>query len=389
MKEEIVKRLPCKGTDIPEIECWLDQMALEGNFLADAEGRSWHFKKEEPKGTRYRLDAVSKKESGPSDEKLEDYRLLGWEYVLTYGRWYHIFRSDDPQAEELHTDQVVESYAFKRLESSLLITSIILIPLLVLQWYFIFGTIVDLVKYPVLSFMNFNIENLCYMLIVTLIWWCSFAKYRSFRQLRKSLGSGEVMKPSGELVLEGKRKWKKYFLPAFVLLVLALQFSFIPNKKDLNEAHGLKSLPTLDALKLGAAETDGSEAVMERSYTTYHNLLMKNKYKLQEEPETARYGVRGGPSLNAYYYEPKDSLLVKPLYRDLVKRYAKDETGAKESELTLLSHTGFDECIVSEGNGYQILAAREGSRILVIQYTGPGSLKAQAGILFHIVNTSA
>lgn len=387
MKEEIVKRLPCKETDIPEIECWLDQMALEGNFLLEAEGIFWHFKKGEPKSTRYRLDAVEKKESGPSDEKLEDYRSLGWEYVLTYGTWYyHIFRSDDPQAEELHTDQVVESYSFKRLEFSLLLASIILVLLPALQLYLLFGMIVDLVKYPVFSLMNPNAEYLSCTIILILIWWCSFMKYRRFRQLRKRLSEGEVMNPSAELVLERKRRTKKYFLPVCILIVLAVQFSFWPNRKDLSGVHGIKSLPTLDALNLGAVEPKGSEQAMEKSYTSYHNLLMKNKYKLQEESETAKYGVKGNIALNAYYYEPKDSFLVKPLYRDLLKRYAKDETGIKESDFIILNNTDFDECIFSEGNGYQILAAREGNRILVMQYAGPGSLKDKTEILFNIVN---
>ncbi|MEI3297794.1 DUF2812 domain-containing protein [Dysosmobacter welbionis] len=73
------------------------------------------FEQGEPKAVRYRLEPAGKKESCPDPERLAAYRSMGWEYVDTSGKSMHLWRCDDPDAPELHTDPETEAQAYDRL----------------------------------------------------------------------------------------------------------------------------------------------------------------------------------------------------------------------------------------------------------------------------------
>lgn len=116
MAEKKVKHVyrpcPCDRSDVEGMQSWLEDMAMEGLFLTE-DGEFcgvFTFERGLPGRVTYRLDVAQKRkprffDSGDdlSDEELEIYRAMGWEYLLRYGD-FRIYRSVDQNAPELNTE---------------------------------------------------------------------------------------------------------------------------------------------------------------------------------------------------------------------------------------------------------------------------------------------
>ena len=116
MSEKMVKYVhricPCSPCDVEGIQSWLEDMAAEGLFLAE-DGvfcGVFSFERKSPRKVKYRLDVAQKRkprflDSGDelTDEELELYRSMGWEYLLRYGD-FRVYRSTDRNAPELNTE---------------------------------------------------------------------------------------------------------------------------------------------------------------------------------------------------------------------------------------------------------------------------------------------
>lgn len=116
MSEELVKYAhricPCDPCDVEGIQSWLEDMAAEGLFLAE-DGvfcGVFSFERRTPGKATYRLDVAQKRkprflDSGDelTDEELELYRAMGWEYLLRYGD-FRVYRSVERETLELNTE---------------------------------------------------------------------------------------------------------------------------------------------------------------------------------------------------------------------------------------------------------------------------------------------
>lgn len=113
----MVKLMPGYVEDVAAWQARLEDLAAKGWFYVP----SWiwfgfaSFEWGMPKAVRYRLEPAAKKEKCPDWERRDTYRFLGWEYVDTIGKTMHLWRCDDPEAPELHTDPETEAQAYDRL----------------------------------------------------------------------------------------------------------------------------------------------------------------------------------------------------------------------------------------------------------------------------------
>ena len=113
----MVKLMPGYVEDVAAWQARLEDLAAKGWFYVP----SWiwfgfaSFEWGTPKAVRYRLEPAAKKEKCPDWERRDTYRFLGWEYVDTIGKTMHLWRCDDPEAPELHTDPETEARAYDRL----------------------------------------------------------------------------------------------------------------------------------------------------------------------------------------------------------------------------------------------------------------------------------
>ena len=85
---------PCDKSDVEGIQSWLEDMAAQGLYLVE-DGvfcGVFTFEQRLPGDTTYRLDVAQKRKprfldsgDGLSDEEVELYRSMGWEYLVRYG----------------------------------------------------------------------------------------------------------------------------------------------------------------------------------------------------------------------------------------------------------------------------------------------------------------
>lgn len=390
MKKEIMKRLPFTEINIPGIEAWLDQMALEGYFLIDTAGTSWYFAEGEPKNIRYRLDAVTEKGAMPSPEKREDYQAMGWNYVLTHRRMYHIFRADDPDTAELHSDGLVESLSLKRLEKSLG-ADLIIIALTVLFWFLLsMRTGHGLFRYPVLTLLTPDLR-----FVFMLFWsagciWNGYVSYQEMKKMRVCIAEGRTRELERKpLAAYPNEKFRRFYMPACFLIYVALSFLFRPYNAGIDEVLVTEKLPVLEVIETGEVRKKASWFPDSdiNYYKKYRNLLMAAHYELHETREvlSEEDGEGRETSLSGYYYEPRFASFTEAVYLDAVKKY----NGISRAEMGnhRLTDTGFDSCIFTETDGKQVLTVLDGKKILVLEYEGQSDLRDKTEVIKDILKS--
>lgn len=111
-KETFWDRLaPAMGFDTPAVQAWLEDRAARGQFL-DRYRWLCDFIPGEPKAVRYRLEPLARREKAPDQHRRELFEELGWQYVCTVRKSWHIWCCDDPSAPELFTEPETEGDAY-------------------------------------------------------------------------------------------------------------------------------------------------------------------------------------------------------------------------------------------------------------------------------------
>ncbi|MBR5262176.1 MAG: DUF2812 domain-containing protein [Oscillospiraceae bacterium] len=119
----VYRPIPCPRHDAEGMELWLEDMAAHGlHFEKDSFFMGLaSFLKGEPKKVRYRLEPTEKQLSVldthvPESEQLEFAEKYGWEFAGTSGQDYYIFRSENPDAREMHTDAEVRAISLAKIK---------------------------------------------------------------------------------------------------------------------------------------------------------------------------------------------------------------------------------------------------------------------------------
>ena len=179
--------------DIPAMESWLVQMAAQGlYFVRCSKGLLW-FRRDTPGAVRYRLDAISPLSPTPDLETFQQAREMGWLYVGKLGQ-FSLYRCDDPDAPELHTDPLTQSMTLELLEQSIrrnvsLCTPLFLLGIGMILAGFLGG------RPPVLQLVEssaaFSMLVSLLLDLIVLVW--LLLQCRRFCRLRRSLREGNPM----------------------------------------------------------------------------------------------------------------------------------------------------------------------------------------------------
>jgi hypothetical protein len=144
MVRTVYKLRPAAYLRIAEHESWFSDMAAKGCHLKKPGLHFAKFVKGEPKNTRYRIEASSRKRIEP--EQIQGNSEKGWNYVGGY-QYFHVFSSPaELNAPELHQDPAQYSSQLKEVEShlsakaSISFFGLFLMMLLVGSFWFMDGT---------------------------------------------------------------------------------------------------------------------------------------------------------------------------------------------------------------------------------------------------------
>lgn len=220
-REKLIRKfLPVEPFDMRGLAEWFSAMAAQGLYLVKL-NQDWAcFRPGPPQtGARYALDVT-----GWADidrERNEAYAQMGWEYVATLPGLYYVYRSQDPDAPELHTDPVTQGWTLNRL-------------LRLRPWALIAGAVLLCIVYrsslaalfadpwsPV-RFVLLKTENALLWLVMTVSYLLYglvpvFRRRRALKALRRQLSDG--------IPLDDSRRWPRRFphllIDAGFLLLLA------------------------------------------------------------------------------------------------------------------------------------------------------------------------
>lgn len=114
MKNRMRQLIPDNRWDMGMIEGWLEDMAAEGWLLKKCGGRFAAFAHWEPRPCRFRLEPLSSRTQVQQEAAEELYAQLGWQRLCPLGEFL-VYYCLDPDAPELQTDPVAESWLVEKM----------------------------------------------------------------------------------------------------------------------------------------------------------------------------------------------------------------------------------------------------------------------------------
>lgn len=390
MRNTVYKLIPVDFVDIDRFEGWAEDMARRGLYLHHLTPFLFAaFQRGEPAPVRYRLEPRG---SFWSRESQNYCRSLGWEFVFHLGRWFDLYRNDDPEAPELHTDPVVHSYALDRISRSLRILTAVLVLCFV-------GELAALLlpyllsETPVLLLLDVSGISTLSMLVLFLLLGVEFRSLGSFFRLRRRLREG---------IVPGRQSWRSsarwYFgLLLFDLVLLAaliaspLVMRSVEWEGELAAAE--RPFPILELWELEgdpALEAVPSPITLEIFGYDSHNYVRRNWSLLAP----GRYEVdqhltgRGDyePRLDMLWYRLSLPCLASPLLDDLITRYSDLRYAPEHYTVTEPELPGFDRAVLVQDNRWpgQELFLQTGNVVIYLDYSGAQDLTGRPELLARL-----
>ena len=373
------------------IETYLSDQSARGRHLLSAK-LFVAFQVGEPRRAHYRLEFRPKDQpKGPDEAQRDLYGSFGWEYVCPYGG-SAVWRSYEENPPELHTDPQVEAALLeeltRKLRRSMPLCAVLILFACAMIGFSLFGH-----PQPVRYMVQFGTPlSLLFSLTLDLLLLAQcVSSYRSTRRLITRMKSGAPRPHQQKMSLYDHCSGVLYL--AILALVLVCSLTTTLNRTKRWEQNLADYAGPLPGVTLAQVEDDpGLVPVPFKSYRDgidYHNQLSFQstalapvQLEVREEGNIpgrvwAEDGREYNPSLKTEYYELSLPFLAEPLLddlrEDLLELYRFDAYTTQE-----LLDTPYDEAWVY-GLRYdtQVLAARLGNRVIVVEYRGEGDLLAQ------------
>ena len=390
MRNTVYKLIPVDFVDVDRFEGWAEDMARRGLYLHHLTPFLFAaFQRGEPAPVRYRLEPRG---SFWSRESQNYCRSLGWEFVFHVGRWFDLYRNDDPEAPELHTDPVVHSYALDRISRSLRILTAVLV------LCFVGELAVLLLPYllsdaPVLLLLDVSVIATLSILVLLLLLWVEFRSLGSFFRLRRRLRKG---------IVPGRQSWRSsarwYFgLLLFDLVLLAaliatpLVMRSVEWEGELATAE--RPFPILELRELEgdpALEAVPSPITLEIFGYDSHNYVRRNWSLLAPGQYEVDQHLTGSgdyePRLDMLWYRLSLPCLASPLLDDLITRYSDLRYAPEHYTVTEPELPGFDRAVLVQDNRWpgQELFLQAGNVVIYLDYSGAQDLTGRPELLARL-----
>ena len=390
MRNTVYKLIPVDFVDVDRFEGWAEDMARRGLYLHHLTPFLFAaFQRGEPAPVRYRLEPRG---SFWSRESQNYCRSLGWEFVFHVGRWFDLYRNDDPEAPELHTDPVVHSYALDRISRSLRILTAVLVLCFV-------GELAALLlpyllsETPVLLLLDVSGISTLSMLVLFLLLGVEFRSLGSFFRLRRRLREG---------IVPGRQSWRSsarwYFgLLLFDLVLLAaliatpLVMRSVEWEGELATAE--RPFPILELRELEsdpALEAVPSPITLEIFGYDSHNYVRRNWSLLAPGQYEVDQHLTGSgdyePRLDMLWYRLSLPCLASPLLDDLITRYSDLRYAPEHYTVTEPELPGFDRAVLVQDNRWpgQELFLQAGNVVIYLDYSGEQDLTGRPELLARL-----
>ena len=368
------KLTPVSPYDIQGLESWLEDLSLRGLFLVKFGATFSIFAQGAPKRTRYRVEYCKPYYTDEPPQDLMDlYRDFGWEFVCWAGDIdLPIFRTQDPQAEEPHSDPSLQGELLgkvaERLKRAFLHDAIFLLAVLGLM--LAVGLARSVISYPVL------LAAIAYETVQT------FTRCRSWLRVRAVVRSLQHGVPMDHKISYPNRARSN--LAHFVLLLLVLASLLLHYYLNNTPAQNTQE----DFSPILLSELEGRSDSVAVINCPHPLSLCYSQWKVIQ---IQTFGVEGGRTswvrMDVDWYRPLLPALAEPLARDLLRTSIwldglgsswwtapiADRDGWTVTEYEL---DGVDWCAVAvhEESGLQAAAVCANGQAARARYTGEADL---------------
>lgn len=387
MKDTVRKWMRLDPIDMDHFEGWLEDMAQKGLFFERTWALGIVFHRGKPAPVRYRLNPAG----NLWGRENRDYcKTLGWEYAGSIGNYFDLYANRDPDAPELHTDPVVQSYALEQIAQkvkrtciALTILTLVMLVLIFLPFFLLSAPILyQLVENPVGG-------NLLYLVLEILSTYMTLRTYGAFFRLRRRLREGEPPRRDGSWKSVARRQWVLSWI-VWALCILYLGSLFVTSSRGWEgQLEGLeKPVPTLSL-----AELEGNPSLellvdgrwvdgQDRNNYVYFNCTPV----APEQYEITQWLTDGGdyePRLVTRWYRLSLPFLAAPLLDELVYQYTQHYYFPEEYDVEEVSLPGFDRAVLATDTQWpgQRLFLQKGNVVVYLSYSGNQDLTSRPELL--------
>ena len=387
MKDTVRKWMRLDPIDMDHFEGWLEAMAQKGLFFERTWALGIVFRRGEPADLRYRLNPAG----NLWGRENRDYcKSLGWEYAGNTGKYFDLYVNRDPEAPELHTDPVVQSYALEQIAKKVKRTCIALTLLTLVMLVLIFLPFF-LLSAPILYYLVENPAggSLLYLVLEILSTYMTLRSYGAFFRLRRRLEEGTPPQRDGSWKRVARRQrvlsWIVWALCIFYLgaLVVTASRAWEGQLDGLNKPVPVLSLtelendPALEPLVDGRWE-DGQDR---NNYVVFSCTPVA-----PEQYEITQWLTDGGdyePWLVTHWYRLSLPFLASPLLDELVYQYTQYNYFTEEYDVEDVSLPGFDRAVLATDTQWpgQRLFLQKGNVVIYLSYSGNQDLTSRPDLL--------
>ena len=364
----MIRVVPYDCIETFAVQEWLDNQAKNGWQLKRLRSLTASFTKSEPRCTRYRLDPLTAEKY--DDEILEAYADQGWNYVCdSGGNRFRVFRSDDPDIPELHTDQEV---LWRAMRGGIIGNAVGLVVFLLLMLYLLFRPngwlAVFFMDSPLLQILTDNAIYLVLGMLFLLMFWILYgivflgAARRAYRDLKQGYAG---KRPSD-------RRCQIRLLVLFLLFLGVVIMGFVKTGQSADHFRSPDAGMPLpgwedvapEEFRLSMENIDPQEKMMQRfafdSYSPFAEKIERQREK----------GKTNGLFYDADCYRMKSEALAQKVFSLLCEKY----------QASVIS----DGTAFGTKYGSQNLIMRSGNTVIWISYNGEADL-VQAQPLYEAV----
>lgn len=385
MREKTIRYVhrlcPCDPCDVEGIQSWLEDLAAKGLFLIE-DGvfcGVFSFERRLPGKVKYRLDVAQKRkprflDSGDelTDEELEIYRSMGWEYLLRYGD-FRVYRSVEQDAPELNTESETHAITIRLLKqkhrSTFVFSALYAIAFLFLPN--------GVLRYPYRESAAIGLLfTFCTYGVILVVWIDLLLRLFRFRGYEKRLLAGDT--------LNHRKEWKKtapgsYFVRALPILLffgvvigLLSALSHADNEVPHDEYSGRINFATVADVFPGGTITSDNVFLDYGTVNTWSTAISDNYEWNESCYVTTEAGEQYFCILRLEYHEAASEWLARGLENDYYSYDASRYRGKRFQDLTA-PDLGVDSVRVYNSYGSLYVLMREGSRVVhaVVTIDGP------------------
>lgn len=374
---------PCDIYDIPAMESWFTDMASKG-FVLDKIGRTWfRFKKSEPSVICFRMEPITNEDEMPNQEMLDYYDAAGWSYVATLNKLFFIWKSTRLDAEELHSDPIVQSIAYERLCKRLTRDAVGCAIAVAALLAIIICTFVFYPR-PVMLFLTSPVYLvLAVVEIITAVQ--MVLRAQEVRQLKRALSQGFAA-PHHKNYRQGF--WSRHIINVLsfglsvAVLVVSILTLTLDWKKSISDISEPLPYLSLDMIEQSADFIWPDEPFLYKGVNAWNSIsyawtpLVPVYYSLYQQgaeqeklwkDESGHYA----PSAQTEYYQLAIAAFAPTLLEELMEQHIQPWNHAK---LTEISHSSFNRVVLSQADEFAELFAYRGKQVIYIRYYGHADL---------------